>query len=158
MKVNLIYGQGDTLNGYLNLHPFAMQDTENTKIADVKNIDRYVCDAEATEIIATDVVDYLVLYEVPEVISHWIKKLRHGGKLIIGGVDVAHVSRDFSKGDIDLETTNKLLHGIQTQPHMVKRVNLTINGICQFLQGDHGLKIIKKRHDGYNYIVEAARP
>jgi len=157
MKINLIYGEGDVLSTHLNLHPFAMQDTDTVKIADVKNIDRWVCDAEATEIVATDVIDYLILYEVPKVIEGWIKKIRHGGKLIIGGTDMTEVCRAFSNGEIDLETTNKLLHGLQTQPHLVKRVNLTLIGVVGFLQNDFGLHITKKRKAGFNYIVEAVR-
>ena len=131
MKVNLLYGEADILTGYLNLHPFAISDDDekNIRIADIKNIDRHVCDAEATEIIATDVIDYLSLYEVPKVLGHWIKKLRHGGKIVIGGTDMNEVTRGFIHGDIDLETTNKLLHGLQTQPHLVKRVNLTLLGV-----------------------------
>lgn len=158
MKVNLIYGEADVLSGYLNLHPFAMQDTEDVKIADIKNINRWVNDAEALEIIATDALDYLVLYEVPRVLAHWISKLRHGGKIVVGGTDMQEVARGFVNGDINLETANKLLHGMQTQPHLVKRVNLTLIGVCAFLENDYGLQIMKKRKAGYNYIVEAVRP
>lgn len=160
MKLNLIYGEGDYLNGYLNLHPFAMQETEQPKIriADIKNLDRWVSNAEATEIIATDVIDYLLIQEVPQIIAHWISKLRHGGKIVIGGTDMLEVSKAFHEYEIDLQTVNKLLHGQQTQPHLVKRVNLTLMGIKTFLQTDnHGLKIIKTRRAGYNYIVEAQR-
>jgi hypothetical protein len=158
MKVNLIYGEGDVLSGYLNLHPFAMQDTEDVKIADIKKLDRWIADAQATEIIATDVIDYLTLYEVPKVIAHWAKKLRHGGKIVIGGTDMNEVARGFVNGDINLETTNKLLHGQQTQPHLKKLVNLTGIGLAQFLTQDAGLKILKVRSAGYNYVVEAERP
>lgn len=158
MKVNLIYGEGDVLTGYLNLHPFAMQDTDEVKIADVKNIDRFVCDAEANEIIATDVIDYLVSHEVPKIIQHWVRKLRHGGKIVIGGIDMNEVTRGFVNGDLDLETTNKLLHGQQTQPHLVRRVNLSLIGIANFLNEDCGLKVMKKRMAGYSYLVEATRP
>jgi predicted SAM-dependent methyltransferase len=158
MKINLIYGEGDILNTHLNLHPFAMQETDDVKIADVKNIDRFVCDGEAEEIVALDVLDYLVLYEVTKVIGHWVQKLKIGGTLIIGGTDMTLVCKSFAEGDIDLETANKMLHGIQTQPHLVKRVNLTLLGVCNFLMQDcQGLQIMKKRYNGHNYIIEVRR-
>jgi len=157
MKINLLYGEGDVLTGYTNLHPFAKEETEHLRIADVKNLDRFVENAEATEIIATDVIDYLMLHEIDTIIKHWITKLRIGGKIVLGGTDLHTVSKAFANYTIDVDAINMLLHGSQTEPHLVKRVNLTLTGLCTFLNEACGLKIIKRRMAGYNYLVEAHR-
>lgn len=158
MKINLLYGVGDYLNGYLNIHPFSVEETDSLKIGDVKNLDKWVQDAEAKEILATDVIDYLPLNEVNPTITNWVKKLRHKGTLVIGGVDLFEISKGVYQYELDIPTANKLLHGLQQEPHLFRRANFTIFGITDYLANTHGLVIMKKRITGYTYTVEAIRP
>jgi hypothetical protein len=157
MKLNLLYGHGDHLQEYVNVNPFALEETDNVRIADVKQLDGIVEDAEATQIIASDVVDYLSLDEINPVLDHWISKMRHGATLWIGGCDSYDAAKALTQFEIDLETFNMLLHGTQDQPHLFKKTCLTLTGLCEYLE-DKGLKIIKKRRNGLNYVVGARRP
>ena len=157
MKINLLYGHGDLLQSHINIHPFALEETDNLKIGDIRNLDRVVADAEATEIIAADVIDYLGLDDINPTIDHWIKKLRHQGTLIIGGCDSYDAAKALVQYEIDLETFNMLIHGTQDAPHLFKKTCLTLPGLVDYLE-QHGLKIIKKRRNGLNYVVEAQRP
>lgn len=157
MKLNLLYGHGDHLQEYININPFALEETDNIRISDVKNLDKIVENAEATEIIASDVIDYLALNEINPTLDHWISKMRHGARLVIGGCDSYDAAKALVQFEIDLETFNMLVHGTQDQPHLFKRMCLTLPGLCEYLT-DHGLKIIKKRRNGLNYVVEAQRP
>jgi hypothetical protein len=135
-----------------------MEETDDVKIGDIKNLDPFVNDAEATEIIATDVIDYLPLNDMNTIIDHWVSKLRRGGKIVIGGIDLFQVCKAFTQYDINVETANKLLHGLQDQPHLLKRLTLTLTGLRNYLRDKHGLKILKTRYAGYSMIVEAQRP
>ena len=65
MKLNLLYANvDDVLSGYTNIAPFATQEEDGLFISDIKNLNKFCDDTEATEIIATDVIDYLLLNEV----------------------------------------------------------------------------------------------
>jgi hypothetical protein len=44
MKINLLYGHGDHLQEYVNINPFALEETDNVRIADVKHLDAIVED------------------------------------------------------------------------------------------------------------------
>ena len=166
MKLNLLWS-GHALNGYVNVDPFGFGD-ENKVVADLKNLDDVVDDSEAMEIIAEDIIDFLPLGDVEDAINHWIKKLRHGGRIIVGGVDMFEACKAFSTYTIDLAMANYLLHGAQEQPWEERHANFTLLGLAQFLE-DRGLKIITKRGYGvssnragyeknYHMYVEAMRP
>ncbi len=166
MKLNLLWS-GHALNGYINVDPFGFGE-EGKVVADVKNLDDVVDDAEATEIIAEDIIDFLPLGDVERVIEHWIKKLRHGGKIIVGGTDMFEVCKAFSNYTIDLAMANYLLHGAQEKPWEERHANFTLIGLAQFLK-ERGLNIISKRIYGmsasgagyeknYHMYVEAVRP
>jgi hypothetical protein len=157
-KVNLLYGDGDILSGFLNVHSWYQgEPNDEIRIGDVKNLDYLVADSQLTELIATDVLDYLILGEAAPVMANWIKKLRHGGKIVVGGIDLLKVCQSFNDYAINLETANKLIHGSQDQPHKVRRFNLTLNGVADFLK-EQGLKIMKRRYAGFQYLIEAERP
>lgn len=156
-KLNLLYGCGDLLHTHTNFNPFAEEETESIIRADVKNLDAYVDDSEADEIVALDVLDYLPLPDIDNALSNWIKKLRHGGTLVIGGTDIYEVSKAFSQYRLDIHRTNHLLHGEQTKPYLIKRGNFTALGLCDFLEAK-GLEIQKKRVNDFHMIIEAKRP
>ena len=156
-KINLLYGSGDVLHTHLNLDPFTSKETDVLIRADVKNLDDFVDDAEAQEIIALDVIDYIPLTDVNKVIKHWVSKLRHGGTLIIGGTDLFEVSKSFAQYRIDITRANKLIHGEQSKPYLIKRTNFTVLGLSDYLSS-LGLKLQKKRVNDFIMTVEATRP
>jgi hypothetical protein len=156
MRVNLIYGKSDVLTGFLNIHPFAREETEHLKIADVKNLNRWAEDAEITELIANDVIDYFPMQDAPKIIAGWVRKLRIGGKIVISGIDLPLVAKSLSQRQIDTKTAVMLLHGSQEEPHLVRRFQVSLPEICNLLE-QMGLKIMKKRHMGFAYVVEGVR-
>jgi hypothetical protein len=158
MRVNLIYGpSSEPKTGYLNIHPFAEQEDETTKMCDVRNLDLHVCDAEVTDLVAVDVVDYIPLPEITDVIDHWVSKLRIGGKMTIGAVDAYSVAKAFAEYQIDLDAFNQLILGAQTSPGDHKSNVLTMASLVNYLELKHNLTIIHKRYDGFAYLVTAER-
>ena len=157
-KINLIYGKGDVLHTHLNINPFEEKADGKTIIRDdVMNIDKHADDAELTELIASDVLDYIPLVRVDEVLSNWIKKIRIGGKIVLGGVDMLEVSKSFADYRIDITEANLLIHGEQTKPYLCKKVSFTCMGLSQYIEQRFNLHILKKRVNNYKMIVEAER-
>lgn len=158
MKVNLVYGpESQVQTGFLNLSPMVEEENDIVKMCDIRNLDQYVCDAEVMELVAHGVIDYIPLPEVTNVIDHWIKKLRIGGKITVSGVDAYSVAKSFTEYRIDIDTFNQLLLGQQGYPHEHKSNVLTMASLTKYLEQVHGLQIINKRYDNYMYIVNAER-
>ena len=148
MKINILIGGADK-NGYLNIS--ALKDLE------IRNLDEYVDNAECFEIIAEDIVDYMPKQELPQVLDNWVSKLRHQGTIVIGGTDVYEVCKMFAQEALSLEELNNLMHGEQSQGWDVRLNQLTLQQMCSELEG-RGLKVLKKRINGFKFSVEAERP
>ena len=89
--------------------------------------------------------------------SNWFKKIRIGGKIIIGGVDLFEVCKSFSQYRIDITEANRLIHGEQQKPYMFRKANFTALGISEYISEKFGFKIIKKRINNYHMIIESER-
>jgi len=154
MKIRITVGEQEKLNGYLNIDPITKFDG---LAVDIRNLDEVVSDAECTEIISEDVIDFLEKEESMISLSHWIKKLRHGGKIIVTSVDAREVSRSFYRKEIDIEIFNKAVHGNFSEPWDVRLSHSTLEELSRFFESQN-LKVTKKRINGIKLIVEAQRP
>jgi len=157
-KVNLIYGDGDILHTHVNINPFAEEEKDGEIIrGDVTNLDKYVDDGELEELIAYDVLDYIESIKAEDSIANWVKKIKIGGKICIGGTDLIEVCKSFSQYRIDINLANELIHGTQEKPYLIRRVNFTAIGLADYLQVQFGLKIGRKVVNNYKMLVEAHR-
>ena len=166
MKINITLGGTGYKAGYVNIDPTlkrlgediilenASDDQTNVIKADVRNLDDVSLDNECLEVVAEDILDYLQINEARSVLSHWISKLRHGGKIIVGGTDIAEVCRMFYKRAIDL---NAVLHCSFQESWSVKLSHTTMVSLAAFLESQ-GIKVTKKRIEGFKMIVEGERP
>ena len=158
MKLNLIYGRGDILHTHLNVNPFTEEVVEGKIVrADVKNLDKLVDMAEVEQLVALDVIDYLPVVDIEKTLKNWVSKLAHEGKIVLGGVDLYEVSKAMVQYRMDVSEANLLLHGEQTKPYLIKRISFTSLGLSDFLSEVYGLKILKRRINKFNFIVEAQR-
>ena len=158
MKVNLLYGDGDVLDTHLNINQFA-KNPDGQKIikGDISNIDKYVDDSELEELVAIDVIDYMPIKEAPKVIENWARKIRLGGKIILGGSDLTEICKSFSECKIDISEANQLIHGTQDKPYLTKKFTFTAIGLLDYLREKFGFHILKKIVNNYSMIVEAQR-
>ena len=154
MKIRITVGETEKLNGYINIDPITKFDE---LAVDIRNIDEVVSDAECTEIISEGVIDFLEKEESMKVLSHWIKKLRHGGRIVVTSIDAREVSRSFYKKEIDIEIFNKAMHGNFSEPWDVNLSHSTIEELSDFFESQN-LNVTKKRINGIKLIVEAERP
>ena len=157
-KINLIYGEGDVLHTHININPFAENADGNNIIRDdISNLDKHVDDAEVSELVALDVIDYIPITKAEETIENWVKKIRIGGRIIIGGTDLVEVCKSLSHYRLDITDANILIHGEQSKPYLIKRVNFSSLGLSDYLSHKFNLNVLKRSVNNYKMFVEAQR-
>lgn len=155
MKVNLI-SNGHPINGYLNIDPFVQEGNEEKIQGDFSNLDLHVEDSEANEIIAMHVMKHVPFKNIYTLFQHWAKKLRIGGKIVVCDTDASEVCKKYANNDINILQFNELIYGQQTDPSKVINCMITMVDIIGVLE-NLGLKVTKKRLDGFQMCVEATR-
>ena len=153
MKVNIICG-GHALTGYVNIDPLA-RDEPNKVAADFGNLDKLIHDAEATEILALEVLHYIPFHKLSAVLSNWVKKLRINGKIAVGGYDIGDVCKSYANKTCGLEDLNALIYGGETNPLAFSSA-VSMSYLKDMIES-LGLKILKKRKNGYHIVIEALR-
>lgn len=154
MKVNLFLGKKDLVrSGYLNLDA-----SLSARPADPAD-DRRPCSVndwpgvspnEATEIVATLVLDLLPPHHVGEVFGYWVSRLALGGKLVVICGDCVEVAHQLSLSDRPVETCNKLLYNGRQSAH-------TVESLAELFE-QAGLKVTWKMLNGMLAVVEGVRP
>ena len=151
MKLHLHQNPEDELNGYTNI---CLGATENRD----EELDAAVDDAEVVELVANNVLEFIPLTDLVNFLEHLIQKLRHGGTLVITGVDAYTVAKDYTSYRLSIENFNVLLHGNQRDAANIKCATLTLHGMVNFLREEFGLTIMRQHLEDYNYVIEAKRP
>jgi len=155
LKINFLRNQPDILGGYANVDPLATGQDDRIQL-DYANIDSICEDAEATEILARDVLDFVDPLKSETIINHWIKKLRKGGQIVIGGVDLEEVAHQVINASLNIAQANQILRGDWSQPFNIRRSNVTLETMADFLQSK-GLKILHRRISNHHYSITAER-
>jgi len=151
MKIHLHQNPEGHLNGYTNICLSKIDNIDD-------ELDTVVEDAEATEIIANNVLEFIPLPKLVDFLQHLIRKLRHGGTLLITGVDAYAVAKDYVAYKLSIEDFNILIHGHQGDEHNTKLATLSLHGMVYFLKDEFALTILRQALDDYNYIIEVQRP
>lgn len=156
MKINLLINSTNVRKGFINVDPFATPNDGKLR-GNVGNLDGIVDDAECEVLVCDDVLDFIPQDVSGDVLVNWIKKLRHGGTITIGGVDLREVSLAFSRQEIDLQSANILIYGNQRLPVSYRKSSSTIQHVIGLLKS-RGLDILDKKVDSCFYSVTARRP
>ena len=119
-------------------------------------LDDVVSDAECTEITADEILDYIPHGQHLAVIQHWVSKLRHGGRIKVGGTDLYEVAKVVMNQLVTNQEANLLLHGNHQHAWDIKHGQMTLNQVVSILR-DLGLHIEKQRLNGTKMLVEANR-
>lgn len=136
------------MSGYAYVNPKYGQD--------IYNLDNILADNECNEIFAENIMDYIPLNKMMPAVTHWVKKLRHNGKIILGGTDVYELSKRVVRGEINTIQANELLFGNQDSTWSVKRGQINMKDLVDLLQ-ELGLKVTKKVLVDMTMVVEAVR-
>lgn len=146
MKLNITI-QPYELNGYLNISPLKGENIWQLSAEP----------AECMEIIAEDIVDYIPNADLENVVKNYVSKLRHGGKIILGGTDVFEVSKRISMQSKDISELNQLIYGVESPTGWGFKRGISSIIYISSLLSQLGLRITKQRLNDCQYIVEAYR-
>lgn len=141
------------LNGYTTVDPVG---SENTISVDFRSLDSVCEPAECTEIRAPNILNFIHGSELYSVLANWVSKLRHGGKLIVGGSELLECCKSVMLGQINVAEANKLFYNEKRTPWHVNFGMYECNEIVGLLT-DFGLRIEKKRINGNTFVIEAYR-
>jgi hypothetical protein len=157
VKVNLLIGGTDIRNGWTNIDMLAGPSETDRMNGDVGCLDSNVDDAEAAEIVALDIIDFLPVPLVFDALDNWAKKLRHSGTLTIGGVDLREVAKAVSVQQIGINDANAVLYGDHNEPYKYRKSAFTLQYVIQLLQL-RGLETVSKQIKNLRYCVTVRRP
>ena len=152
MKVNLLINNPAGIRpDCMNIDPTA--NGSDSRVQDDLYKLSTVDDAECEELIAMDIVDYLEPKGLDELITGWVKKLKHNGILTIGFMDMYQMCKVILGRLVELEQANYMLHGTG----VVRRSTMSMNFVAALLT-EKGLKVLSKRIVSCKAIIKAVRP
>lgn len=160
MKVNLLYDDPKgARQGHFNVDPKASprDDPHGRTPCPLDDLSAFVEDAEATELIALDVLSLFPCQDSAErALGHWRGKVRRGGVLTLSFYSASALARKLTNGDISLAEFNLVFFGRGN-----KRVSLDHDLVKGWmakdpsfeltwaaLDGSSGLVILKYRREG----------
>lgn len=156
MRVNIGIQITEPLGNYLNLCPFFTEEKDNVKRCDIQNIDDFVDNGEAEEILVVNTLTYFSVEQIPAMLSNWVGKMAIGGKIIIQDVDIHTVTRLHARGNITDTDLNQLLYGNSSNGFISKQSCFSVLSLANYLQS-HNLKIVKQDIQNVYGIVIAER-
>jgi hypothetical protein len=157
MKINLLLADNSPRSGYTNIDPLAPPNDPLRKVGDFGDLNEHVDNAECDELVANDVLDFLPAHQIDEVLNHWVSKIRHGGTITVGGLDLREVARGLVKHELGIDDANLLIYGAQQAAWQHRRSATTIQNVLAAM-ASRGLRPLKKRVENYFYIITMERP
>lgn len=152
MKVRIGYNQ-PSIKGYIHIDP--KPQTENipayTNSLENLNLDGIVDNNECTEIVAGELINYIPVEKVFGILNHVCMKLRHGGKITVGGIDARLLALGIFNGGLDPAEFNKTIFA---EGH---KSILPMNDIALLLS-KIGLVVTSRELNGVSYLITAERP
>jgi hypothetical protein len=157
MKINLLLNDASPRSQFLNIDPLAPPNDPLRVVGDFGDLNEHVDNAECDELIATDILDFLPASQIDDVLNHWVSKIRHGGTITVGGLDLREVSHGVVKHSLNIDDANLLIYGAQQAAWQHRRSATTLQNVLAVLTSK-GLKPIKKRVESYFYSITMERP
>lgn len=157
MKVNILWDSAaDIRSGYLNLDSFADGKDERV-FCEPLDLSPHLDEGEVEELVALEVLQHLPSPEIDKILEHWMSRLAHGGKIVVGCVDAYEVARAVWNGSLLAQKMNALLYGDQSKPSRYNCFSTTLEDLCRFFES-RGYTVLKKRVTNFQAIVTAERP
>lgn len=152
MKVRIGYKQ-TTIKGFIHIDPKPIEENVpvyNGMLEDL-NLDGIVDNNECTEIIAGELINFVPVEKVFTVLTHVCMKLRHGGRITIGGIDCRMIALGVFNGGLDPKEFNNILYA---EGH---KSALPMNDMAALLS-KIGLVVTSREMNGVSYLISAERP
>lgn len=151
MKLYICINQ-EPMQGYLHIDPMPKGDVP----AFTGTLDQIaqVCDkAECEEIIASEMLDYINIKQIDDVIKTFASLLRHDGEMVLGGNDIEELSRMSFLSLLKLEDVNNILYGDK-----FRKAGLYSADFIRTKLEEHGLEILNITLNTYKFTIRCKRP
>lgn len=145
-------------SGYVNIDPCPKQSPAQCDIliGDPRISVGAAEDNECIEILAPNMMNYLHHTEIVPFLQSWIKKLRHSGRFIIGGIDGFEVAKKYARGEINTIDFNTCLYGPQKTAWGYYLGTITLHELTAILE-QLGLKIEKREVTNGRFMIVGVR-
>lgn len=136
MKLNLQCGK-NLYNGYVNVHyglvPMDKAGDVNFTIGDFHKLNDICENNSVEEIVFNPLLNTLGPSEILDCLTHWIDKLRPGGKLCVAFNDIRIVGKQAHYGEVALDVLhNYVFGGMEYSFNLVMDIN-TMRQLCNGL-------------------------
>lgn len=151
MKIRIAYNQPEIF-GYIHIDPKPV----NTEIPaytaglNALNLDNIAENNECTDIIAGELLNFIEIGKLYSTLSHLAMKLRHGGKLCIGGIDCRLLALSIINGSLNPKEYNDIIYGENRLGMFPSEDVVSILLNC-------GLDIVTREVNSINYLIVCER-
>jgi hypothetical protein len=134
------------LNGYKNINLA-------TDTIDLQNLNTICEQAEATEIILDNVLEYINFKNIDDFIFKIYTRLRLNGKMVINFVNLSMVIDDFTNGLLNCQGLNSILYGVGN----IRKTSMSDSSKIESILQNLGLQIESIEINRYNNTIIAKR-
>lgn len=153
MKILITINPSLARSGYKNICPVG---GDGNIMDGYINIDQYCENGEVSELLVTEAAEFLSISQLDMALTNWYKKIAYGGTITIEGTDLRRVCNAFINQQITPEQANTLIFGSQINVFEFKKTGISLNQIAQSM-AQFGFKIVRKRIDGFRFVVTGER-
>lgn len=152
LKLNL--GCGDNvIIGYENIDIKPV--SKDVRLGDFKNLNQLnIKDGTVDTILAHNIIRYLRMQELPNILTHWISKMAPQGLLTISDIDVDVLAGNLMASNISLSDFNVLIYGT---PGSIPCLGLYNLDFIERILCERGMKIETRSYDGHNFFLTMRR-
>jgi hypothetical protein len=111
---------------------------------------------ECIEILAPNMLNYLHHTELRPFIEAWAKKIRKGGKFVLGGVDGYDIAKRYARQEITTDQYNQLIYGPEKTAWGYYLGNSTVAEITSILESI-GFRVLSRNSESGSFIVTGVR-
>lgn len=154
MKLNLGCGT-DIKKGFCNVDIRKIDGVD--MVADVRSLP--VPDNSIEEINAYDVLEHLPFQETVSTLTHWIDKLKPGGKIIVRVPDLEKILRKLVNNELPAFEAQRLVFGGQDYPENFHSAGFTgamLEGLCLGCGCSEIIQLVRE-NDSHNVTVVARK-
>lgn len=152
MKLNLCLFPKGNLNDYVNICATAQPHDKNFVYGDIAELNDFVDDGEAEEIVAMDILPYFPPKEADELLRRWVAKLKLGGTIVLGAFDCNIIGRLLNFRSYTHADFQRIILGENGERHSLHSLEDTTKKLIA-----RNMKITSKKIENNFFVIKAER-
>jgi len=122
-----------------------------------ETLDRYLETAEAISVDGVEILDYIPISKFDTILSNWISKLAHGGKICLGGTNLDYICSARTRGLMSLQEVVLALYGTGDFAWTTKVGAYNPQQVKKFME-QRGLVVTLYRVEDAKFCITGVRP